>query len=76
MEKLPKKIDIKVIALLNLPKFNLEKDKVYNAISYTKGNYEYYTIVDHNGRERGWISIENFMTLEDARNQKIEKIID
>ena len=76
MEKLPKKIDIKVIARLNLPKFNLEKDKVYNAISYTKGNYEYYTIVDHNGRERGWISIENFMTLEDARNQKIEKIID
>jgi hypothetical protein len=74
MEKLPKKIDIKVICLHDLPNFNLEKDKVYNAISYTKGNYEYYTILDHNGRERGWISIENFMTLEEARSQKLEDI--
>ena len=74
MEKLPKEIDIKVICLVDLPNFNLKKDKVYKAVSYTKGNYEYYSIIDHDGHERGWISIENFINLEEARIKKLEEI--
>jgi hypothetical protein len=74
MDKLLKKIDIKVICLVDLPNFNLQKDKLYKAISYTKGNYEYYMVIDDNGRERGWINIENFMTLEEARRKKLEEI--
>ena len=74
MEKLPNKINIKVICLYDLPNFNLQKDKVYNAVSYTKGNHEYYIVIDDYGRERGWITIKNFLTLEEARNQKLEEI--
>jgi hypothetical protein len=74
MDKLLKEIDIKVICLVDLPNFNLQKDKLYKAISYTKGNHEYYMVIDDNGGERGWINIENFMTLEEARRKKLEEI--
>lgn len=74
MDKLLKEIDIKVICIVDLPNFNLQKDKLYKAISYTKGNHEYYMVIDDNGRERGWINIENFMTLEEARRKKLEEI--
>ena len=74
MEKLPKRIDIKVICLVDLPNFDLKKDKAYKAISYTKGNYEYYMVIDDHGRERGWISIEKFITLEEARSEKLKEI--
>lgn len=74
MEKLPKKIDTKVICLVDLPNYDLKKDKVYKAVSYTKSNYEYYMIINDHGRERGWINIENFMTLEEARSEKLKEI--
>ena len=74
MDKLLKEIDIKVICLVDLPNFNLQKDKVYKAVSYIKGNFEYYMVIDDHGRERGWINIENFMTLEEARRKKLEEI--
>ena len=74
MDKLLKEIDIKVICIVDLPNFNLQQDKLYKAISYTKGNHEYYMVIDDNGRERGWINIENFMTLEEARRKKLEEI--
>ena len=74
MGKLPININTIVICLHDLPNFDLQKDKRYKAISYTKGNYEYYTVIDDHGRERGWIKIKNFITLEEARSEKLKEI--
>jgi hypothetical protein len=74
MGKLPININTIVICLVDLPNFDLQKDKAYKAISYTKGNYEYYMVIDDHGRERGWINIENFITLEEARSEKLKEI--
>ena len=74
MGKLPININTIVICLHDLPNFDLQKDKRYKAISYTKGNCEYYMVIDDHGRKRGWINIENFITLEEARSEKLKEI--
>jgi len=74
MSKLPININTIVICLVDLPNFDLKKDKLYKAVSYTKGNYEYYMVIDDHGRERGWINIEKFMTIEEARSEKLKEI--
>jgi len=75
MKEFPIDIDKKVRCIKDDPRFRLEKDKIYTAISYTEKTNSYYIILV-DGIKRGWVPTDIFIDVKAWRDLIINDFLE